>query len=213
MLRCLRKSRIPACNHSTLSHRNHVGYLGKGKSGGIVPERATIQPVSSGRKPVIVRKLSREWLAGYSGVGLAAAESAMELLEPGGRLLRVNWSEIKWVCQVRELPSGATVGNESSQPERLLRKRFSSRPRTAGLWLRLKLADGDELEGLAANDLSLVEGVALQLTPPDTRSNTQRILIPREAVRELEVVAVIGKPKSQQSMPAGMQPELFPEDE
>jgi len=44
------------------------------------------------------------------------------------------------------------------RPERLVRKRFSLRPRTAGLWLRLTLGDGDELEGLAANDRSLVDG-------------------------------------------------------
>ena len=37
---------------------------------------------------------------------------------------------------------------DQANPERLQRKRFALRPRTAGLWLRLTLADGDELEGL-----------------------------------------------------------------
>lgn len=212
MLRCLRKSHIPASNHSTLSHRNQLGYLRKGFPVGNVPAHATIQPVSSSRKPVIVRKLSRDWLAGYAWTGGQDESDAMELLEPGGRLVRVPWSEIKWVCQVRELLTGAGHGGESTQPERLLRRRFASRPRAAGLWLRLTLTDGDELEGLASNDVSLVDGRALQLTPPDTRSNTQRILVPRTAIRELEVVAVIGKASRARGVPAGMQPELFPDE-
>jgi len=42
----------------------------------------------------------------------------------------------------------------------------------------MTLNDGEELEGLAANDRSLLEGSGLLLTPPDTRSNTQRIYVP-----------------------------------
>ena len=48
------------------------------------------------------------------------------------------------------------------------------------------------MEGLAANDRSLVEGAGLLLTPPDTRSNTQRIYVPRQAIQSLEVVSLIG---------------------
>ena len=81
---------------------------------------------------------------------------------------------------------------EQANPERLLHKRFSIRPRTAGLWLRMTLTDGEELEGLAANDRALVEGAGLLLTPPDTRSNTQRIYVPRQAIQTLEVVSLIG---------------------
>ena len=58
--------------------------------------------------------------------------------------------------------------------------------------MRLTLQDGDELEGLAANDRSLVEGAGLLLIPPDTRSNTQRIYVPRQAVQTLEVLSLIG---------------------
>ena len=56
----------------------------------------------------------------------------------------------------------------------------------------MTLADGEELEGLAANDRSLIEGAGLLLTPPDTRSNTQRIYVPRQAIQSLEVVSLIG---------------------
>jgi hypothetical protein len=47
------------------------------------------------------------------------------------------------------------------------------------------------IEGLAQNDLTLLDGEGLFLIPPDTRSNTQRIFLPRQAVAELDVLAVI----------------------
>jgi hypothetical protein len=71
----------------------------------------------------------------------------------------------------------------------------------------MTLNDGDELEGLAANDKSLVEGAGLMLTPPDQRSNTQRIFIPRQAIQSLEVVSLIGAAKRRPV--SAEQPELF----
>jgi len=156
---------------------------------------------------VIVRKFSRDWAAGYAAAN-PAGEPEFELLDARGRLLRLEWSQIKWVCYVREL---GAEGDSAQQPERLLRRNFSSRPRAAGLWLRLLLEDGDELEGIAANDRTLIEGAGLLLTPPDTRSNTQRIFVPHSAIRELSILAVIA-PKSQPEQPAGRQSELFATD-
>jgi hypothetical protein len=168
--------------------------------------------MASARKPVIVRKFSRDWYAGYAGPGFAADSAELEILDLTGKVVRVGWDQVKWVCYVRDFPAGTA---DQANPERLLRKRFLVRPRTAGLWLRLTLADGDELEGLAANDLTLVQGAGLLLTPPDTRSNTQRIFIPRQAIQELEVLSLIGA-AGRKREPAGRleteQPELFPGD-
>ena len=111
----------------------------------------------------------------------------LEILDLGGKVVSFDWDTVKWVCYVRDFPAGEQVN-----PERLLQKRFAVRPRAAGLWLRMTLTDGDELEGLAANDRSLIEGAGLMLTPPDTRSNTQRIYVPRMAIQSLEVVSLIG---------------------
>ena len=159
--------------------------------------------MATGRKPVIVRRFSRDWLAGYLSADFSAPE--LELLEPAGKLLRLPWNEIKWICLVRELP-GPT---ERANPERLLHKRFATRPRTAGLWLRLTLGDGELLEGLAANDMTLLAPNGLLLTPPDMRSNTQRIFIPRQSIASLEVLGLIG-PAGRRKPPAPRPPELFP---
>ena len=143
--------------------------------------------MASQRKPVIVRKFSRDWCAGYAGISFGQDAAELEILDLGGKVLRIGWEQVKWVCYVRDFPAG-----ETANPERLLHKRFSIRPRTPGLWLRMTLTDGEELEGLAANDRSFVDGAGLLLTPPDTRSNTQRIYVPRQAIQTLEVVSLIG---------------------
>jgi hypothetical protein len=164
--------------------------------------------VSAARKPVIVRKLTRDWWAGYADSNPAVGSSELELLDNSGKLIRIAWDQVKWICYVRELTASDGSSGNAAQPERLLRRRFTSRPRSAGLWLRLLLADGDELEGVAANDRSLVDGPGLMLMPPDTRSNTQRVFVPRSAIRELTVLGVL-HPASSPRREAGAQPQLF----
>ncbi len=170
--------------------------------------------VASQRKPVIVRKFSRDWCAGYAGASFGQDAPELEILDVGGKILRVAWEQVKWVCYVRDFPAAASA-SDNANPERLLHKRFSTRPRTAGVWLRMTLTDGEELEGLAANDRSLLEGVGLMLTPPDTRSNTQRIYLPRTSIQSLQVAGLIGsaarKGPAARRQPAG-QSDLFPAD-
>lgn len=161
--------------------------------------------MAGGRKPVIVRKFSRDWAAGYAGPSFDQSAAELEILDTTGKVLRIGWEQVKWVCYVRDLPGPAA---DQANPERLLHKKFSVRPRAAGLWLRMTLTDGDELEGLVANDVSLVTGAGLLVTPPDTRSNTQRIFIPRQAIQALEVVSLIGAAR-RGAKPQIAQPELF----
>lgn len=163
--------------------------------------------MASRRKPVIVRTISGGWHSGYAEIDFTQITSSMDLLELTGKLLRLNWPEIKWVCLVRDFP---LTPLDPVNPERLLHKKFALRPRTPGLWLRLNLADGDELEGIASNDRTLIAGSGLLLTPPDTRSNTQRIFVPHTTIQSLEVVALIGAPGRRRSPAPLHQPELFP---
>lgn len=168
--------------------------------------------MASTRKPVIVRKFSREWCAGYATSAFGRNAPELEILDLSGKVLRMAWEQVKWVCYVRDL-AGTGDGGSQTNPERLLHKRFSVRPRTAGLWLRMVLADGEELEGIAANDRSLIDGAGLMLTPPDTRSNTQRIYVPRTAIESMEVVGLIGaavRKRAPVPMQPVEQPELFP---
>lgn len=146
--------------------------------------------MSSGRKKAIFRKFSRDWLAGYVPASGFAREGRLEMLDLDGKVVELAVRDLKWICYVRDFNSG-----ELNNPERLLRKTFAGRPRGEGLFVRARLKDGDLVEGLAGNDMSLVSSEGIFLTPPDLRSNTQRIWIPNTSLEELDVVAVIGAAK------------------
>jgi hypothetical protein len=158
-------------------------------------------PVS--RKKVIVRKLSRDWLSGYLTPSAFVIQEQAEMLDLSGKLISVPMAEVKWICFVRDFQSG-----DANQPERLLRKTFVTRPRSQGLWVRVRLKDNDIIEGLAPNDLTLLEGEGIFLVPPDTRSNTQRIFLPRQAVAELDILAVI-KTGARRGAAEAVQEDLF----
>jgi hypothetical protein len=146
--------------------------------------------MSSSRKKAIFRKLSRDWLAGYVPSAGFVRQGRLEMLDLEGKVVELAADDLKWICYVRDFNSG-----ELNNPERLVRKTFAGRPRGDGLFVRARLKDGDLIEGLAANDITLVDSDGIFLTPPDLRSNTQRLWIPRSAVEELEVIAVIGAAK------------------
>ena len=163
----------------------------------------------SSRKKAIARRFTRDWVAGYvffdgSSPSGFLKDTELEMLALDGKVLSLDLKTIKWLCFVRDFNSG-----EPDNPEHLLRKSFAGRPRTEGLWLRLRLTDGELIEGLAANDLTLFDAPGIFLTPPDIRSNTQRIFIPRPAIAELAVVAVIAAPSRRKQGEASRQPDLF----
>ena len=167
--------------------------------------------MSSSRKKAILRKFSRDWVAGYLPLAGFVREGHVEMLDLDGKVVSLEAEDLKWICYVRDFNSG-----ELNNPERLVRKTFAGRPRGDGLFVRARLKDGDAIEGLAANDVSLVSSEGVFLTPPDLRSNTQRIWIPRSSIEEMEVVAVIGAAKRKPA-PAAEKPkderqeELFQE--
>ncbi len=158
----------------------------------------------SSRKKVIVRKFSREWLAGYLPHADFAHQGRIEMLDLAGKVVTLPLEEIKWLCYVRDFNSG-----EVDDPESLLRKSYAGRPRTEGLWLRLRLTDGDSIEGLAANDLTLLDCSGIFLVPPDIRSNTQRMFIPRSSIAEFVVVATIASPARRKADDRPHQADLF----
>jgi len=154
------------------------------------------------------------WLAGYlpatGFIRRAVSPDALEVLDLSARRQVIPLASLKWACFVRDFNSG-----ETTNPERLLRTTFSGRPRLAGLWLRMTLKDETILEGMAANDLTLLDPAGILVTPPDTRSNTQRIFLPRTSILELNVVAVIGgaavtADKRKPPASARQQGDLFP---
>lgn len=172
--------------------------------------------MSSSRKKVIVRRLTGETVPGYLPLAAFVRNGTVDLLDLSGHVISIALSEIKYICYVRDFNL-----SDTANPERLTRRAFLARPRTEGLWLRLTFrgpaAENDQLEGLAPIDASLLDDLigdaGLQLIPPDIRSNTQRVYVPRTAITDLQLLAVITTPSRKKPLPASattsLQSDLF----
>ena len=136
----------------------------------------------STHKKVIVRKMDRDSVNGYVSPANFLVEGKLEMLNTAGNVVGMDLRDIKIVYFVREF-------TEAGAP---LRKTFANRPRTEGLWVRLKFKDGEIMEGLMHNDLTQVLAEGFVVNPPDLRANTQRVFVPRTALAGLTVLGVIG---------------------
>jgi hypothetical protein len=126
--------------------------------------------------------MDRDSINGYVAAGAFITDGKFEMLNTAGNVIMIDIREVKGVYFVRDF----------GDPETLARKTFTSRPRTEGLWVRLRFRDNETLEGLMPNDLTQITADGFFVNPPDTRANTQRIFVPRYALAELTVLAVIG---------------------
>lgn len=136
----------------------------------------------STHKKVIVRKSDRDSISGYVSPANFVVDGKLELLNTSGNVVAIDLRDIKAVYFVREF----------SDSDVLSRKTFTTRPRTEGLWVRLKFKDNEVIEGIMPNDLVQNPAEGFLINPPDLRSNTQRVFVPRASLTSLTVIAVIG---------------------
>ena len=119
---------------------------------------------------------------GYLNPAKMGEAEAIDLLTPEGEHRSLAIKDVRSIYFVREF-------TDNFEPER---KVFLSRPKLEGLWVRLKFRDNEVLEGMMPNDLTQVLPEGFLINPPDARSNTQRIFVPRTAIASLTVLSVIG---------------------
>jgi hypothetical protein len=168
--------------------------------------------MSNTQKKVIVRRFSGDALPGYLPHDGFVSKDSIDLLDLSGRIVPLPLNDIKTISFVRDFNL-----SDTQNPERLTRRTFLARPRAEGLWLRITFRTGDQLEGLAPTDRSLLDAMVydagLFFAPPDTRSNTQRIYVPRAAITDLALLAVITtpsrRPAAQRPAKESLQDELF----
>jgi hypothetical protein len=134
-------------------------------------------------KKVIVTRFDREPVPGFVQTPEGFKRNSVELLSPSGTLAQVPYSEVKAVCFVKDFEDGAQW-----QPNRA----YGARPKTPGLWVRLTFQDGDTSEGMIANNLVLVEPPGFHIVLPEAAFAGQRFFIPKEALKELVVLGVVG---------------------
>jgi hypothetical protein len=155
----------------------------------------------STHKKVIVRKHDRDSVSGYVAPSNFVVEGKLELLNTSGNVVAIALSDIKAVYFVREF----------SDIDLMPRKTFTTRPRTEGLWVRLLFKDNEVIEGVLPNDLAQNPAEGFLVNPPDLRSNTQRLFVPRDALTSVIVLAVIGSSNRRRrgGAPDGRQVTLF----
>jgi hypothetical protein len=140
---------------------------------------------ASTAKKVLIRRFDREPLTGFVNAQTYLQPQGVELLTPGGACLVAPYSEIKVVCFVRDFGSV-----EPTQEKKV----FNTRPKTDGLWLRMELRDGEVLDGILSNNLLQLTPEGFTVTPPDAYSNNQKLFVPRAALRQVNVLGVVGSP-------------------
>jgi hypothetical protein len=138
---------------------------------------------SSTTKKALIRRFHRETLAGYLNPVTFLQPEGVELLSAEGQVAILPYEEVRTVSFVREF--GA--------PEEE-RQVFQTRPKMAGLWVRLRFRDGEVMEGILPNNLLQIETHGFVVVPPDPYGNRQRVFVPRAALLGVEVLGVVGSP-------------------
>lgn len=136
-------------------------------------------------KKVVVRRFEREPILGFVNAQSYLQPSGVEILTPSGALSLVPYSEVKSVCFVRDFDAAEPAAD---------RKIFNTRPKMDGLWVRMKFRDGEVMDGILSNNLLQWESYGFTVIPPDPYSNNQRVFLPRAALSEFHVLAVVGSP-------------------
>ncbi len=157
---------------------------------------------SSTTKKVIVRRFERENLVGFVNPFSYLQALHLELLKPEGSLVLVPYEEVKSVCFVKDFEA-------EPEPQRV----FLTRPKLEGLWVRMVFRDEEVFDGVLPNEL-LTAGVSgFTVTPPEPDGNNQRVFVPRQALKSIQVLGVVGSPlrlkRRRASAGEDQQPMLF----
>jgi hypothetical protein len=151
-------------------------------------------------KKVVVRRFDREALTGFVNPFSYLQPQAVELLRQDGTLAMLSYREIRSVAFVKDFDG-------DPEPSRV----FLNRPKVEGLWVRMVFLDGEVMDGILPNNLLSWEAAGITVTPPEPDSNNQKVFVPREALRSVQVLGVVGSPlrAKRKKTPVADQPTLF----
>jgi hypothetical protein len=138
---------------------------------------------ASTAKKVIVRRFDRENLVGFVDSYSYLQPLHIELLTPEGSLTLIPYADVKSVCFVKDF---------EAEPE--IRKVFLTRPKLDGLWVRMVFRDEEVLDGVLPNNLLAGDIAGFTVTPPEPDANNQRVFVPRQALKSIQVLGVVGSP-------------------
>jgi hypothetical protein len=136
-------------------------------------------------KKIVIRRFDREPVYGFVSPQTYLTDAGVETLTTSGSALLVPYEEIKALYFVRDFDTG-----DPPSQGRL----FLNRPKTSGVWIRMRFRDGEIMDGLLPNNLLQLEPHGFTFVPPNPTSNNQKVFVPRSALAELQVVGVVGSP-------------------
>ena len=148
---------------------------------------------ASTAKKVLVDRYDRSLLRGYVQPQTCRTPDGLEVMSPEGAVSIIPYPQIKCVSFVRDL-AGPSVLEE--------RREFLARPKSTGLWVELQFRDGDSLESTISKNIMEMEAEGLFATPPENAGNAQRVFVPRAGLNGVQVLGVVGKPKTKRERPA-----------
>ena len=159
---------------------------------------------SSTTKKVYVRRFDGPVVEGYVNPQTYLRPEGIEVLDRAAQVVTLDVTVVKGVYFVRDFEPEAETKQKTA---------FASRPKQAGLWVRLNFRDGDSLEGVVPNDLLLMGAVGITITPPDPNAHAQRVFAPRVALSGVTVLGVVGSPvrsrRPREGVPSEDQMDLF----
>ena len=148
----------------------------------------------STNKKVLLARFDREPVEGFVQASAGFEGETIDVLTPSGSLVRIPVADTKAVCFVRDFDAGETWREHRT---------FLTRPKMPGVWVRLLFRDGDSLEGMLPNNLMLVAPAGFSIIPPDPTFQNQHIFVPRLALREIQVLGVVGSPLKRRKSKTG----------
>jgi len=155
---------------------------------------------ASTAKKVLVDRYDRSLLRGYVQPQTCRTPDGLEVMSPEGAVSIIPYLQIKCVSFVRDLAGPSVLGE---------RREFLARPKSAGLWVELQFRDGDSMESTISNNIMEMEAEGLFATPPENSGNAQRVFVPRAGLSAVQVLGVVGKPKTKRERPATVTPRQF----
>lgn len=151
-------------------------------------------------KKVVVRRFDRETITGFVNPFSYLQPQNIEILRQDGSLSLLPYREVRSVAFVKDFEGGEDAPRV-----------FLNRPKQEGLWVRMVFHDGEVMDGILPNNLLTWEAAGLTVTPPEPDSNSQKVFVPREALKSVQVLGVVGSPlrTKRKKAPAEDQPTLF----
>jgi hypothetical protein len=154
--------------------------------------------MATAQKKVVVRLKGGSLAWGYLPQGDFVTHEPtgvdrVDLIEVDARAKPIEICEIVAIFYVKDFNL-----QDREEPERLGKRSFLLRPRGEGLWVRLEFHEMAALEGLLQFDTTFMDELlsdkGVFLTPPDGRSNTVKIFVPRSSIRTMEVLGWVSSP-------------------